>query len=90
MIQHIIKRKGHAQAFDERKLYASCFAACLSTHLKKEDAEKLSEDITNDIKAWIALIPESTSDQVFQKTVEFLKNKNPDVSFMYETHRDVS
>ena len=90
MLPHIIKRKGHTEPFDERKLYASCFAACLNTHLAKEDSERISEEITNDIKAWISLRPEIGSDELFQKTVEFLKNKNPEVSFMYETHRDIS
>ena len=90
MIQHIIKRKGHAEPFDERKLYASCFAACLNAHLPKEEAERLSGEISNDIKAWISLLPEVSSDEIFQKTVEFLKTRNPEVSFMYETHRDIS
>lgn len=90
MLQHIIKRKGRQELFDERKVYASCFAAALNGHLSKEDAERLAEDVTNEIKSWISLKPEVSSEELFSKTIEFLNKKNPEIGFLYEAHRDIS
>ena len=50
---HIVKRGGHEEHFDERKVYASCFAACLNVHMNKIEAEECAEKVTKDIKKWI-------------------------------------
>lgn len=86
----IIKRRGHKQEFDERKLYASIFAACLSAHVKHEEAESVANLVCREVKKWLGEKEEVTSDQIFKKAGEELSHLNKNVSFMYLTHRDVS
>lgn len=87
---HIVKRKGHKQKFDERKLYASVYSACLSAHVPKEEAEATSNLVTREVKKWIDEKKEVTSDALFKKAGEELEHLNKDASFMYTTHRDIS
>lgn len=87
---HIVKRKGYKQKFDERKLYASVYSACLSARVPKEEAEATSNLITREVKMWINEKKEVTSDALFKKAGEELEHLNKDVSFMYTTHRDIS
>lgn len=87
---HIVKRKGHKEIFDERKVYASVFAACLSAHLDKEEAEINANLVTKAVKEWLDEKEDITSDQIFKKAGEELEHLNKDASFMYKTHRDIS
>lgn len=87
---HVVKRKGHRQEFDERKLYASVYAACLSTHVTHEEAESIANLVCREIKKWLEGQEEVSSDEIFKQAGEELKHLNKDASFMYLTHRDVS
>lgn len=86
----IVKRKGHREEFDERKLYASVYAACLSAHVKHEEAESIANLVCREIKKWLSDKEKVSSDQIFQKAGEELKHLNKEASFMYLTHRDIS
>ena len=87
---HVIKRKGHLQKFDERKVYASCYFACLNCHMVKMKAEKLCEKVTRDIKLWIKNKRKVSSDDIFRQMIKVLRKYDDDAAFMYETHRDVN
>ena len=87
---HIVKRRGHKQKFDERKLYASIYAACLAANVEKEEAAATSNLVVREVKKWIGDKEEVTSDQIFKKAGEELKHLNKESSFMYTTHRDIS
>lgn len=87
---HVVKRRGHKEQFDERKLYASVYAACLSCHIDKEEAESVANLVTREVKKWIDERKEVSSDQIFKQIGEELKHLNEDAAFMYTTHRDVS
>lgn len=87
---HIIKRKGHKQEFDERKLYASIYAACLSCHTEVEDAENIANLIAKKVKKWIEKKEQVGSDELFKQVSEELMSLNKDAAFMYTTHRDIS
>jgi len=89
-MKHIVKRKGHKEKYDERKLYGSVFAASLNCHMPKEKAEKIAEKSVAIINKWIENKSEVNSDQLFDKTAEVLKGVDSEVSFMYKTHRDLS
>lgn len=66
---HLVKRKGHIHPFDEKKLYGSCYAACLSAHVEHTKAEKISEMVTREIKKWIKPKKKLTSDMIDRKSV---------------------
>jgi len=87
---HIVKRRGHRQEFDERKIYASVYAACINTSLEKEEAEKIASKVAGSIKSWVKDKKEVNSSDIFEKTGASLEEINPDVAFMYKTHRDIS
>jgi transcriptional regulator NrdR family protein len=87
---HIVKRHGHKQPFDERKVYASVYAACLSAHVLHEEAESIANLVTREVKGWIDQKDEVTSYQIFMQVIEELNHLNKEASLMYRTHRDVS
>ena len=87
---HIVKRKGHKEKFDERKIYASCYAACLNAQLHPKEAEKICEGVSREIKKWIKTKKEITSTKIFREMIRVIKKHNKDAAFMYETHRDIS
>lgn len=89
-MKHIVKRRGHKEKFDERKLYASCYAACLSSHIEHEKAEKICSKVAKSIRAWIKGRKEVTSEQIFNQAAKEIKKYDRNASFMYETHRDLS
>lgn len=86
----IVKRRGQRQDFDERKLYASLYAACLSAHVKHEEAESIANLVCREIKKWLHNKEEVTSDEIFKQAGKELEHLNKAASFMYLTHRDVS
>lgn len=86
----IIKRRGHKEPFDERKLYASIYSACLTTHHRKEDAERMSEAVTKSIKEWLVGKNEVDSGTLFAEAAHELEKLSKDAAFMFVTHRDIS
>lgn len=86
----IVKRHGHVESFDERKVYASCYAACVSCHLPKQKAEAISSKVSMEIKSWIKTKRAVTSSEIFRQVTRSLKKYNKDAAFMYSTHRDIS
>ncbi len=87
---HIVKRRGHKEQFDERKVYASVYAACLASHTSQEEAEATANLVSREVKRWLDKRQDITSDQIFKKAGEELKHLNKDAAFMYKTHRDIS
>lgn len=86
----IVKRKGHKEEFDERKVYASAYAACLNVHLGEEEAEDVAFKVCEEIKKWIENKREVSSQDIFKVVTKSLKKYNEHAAFMYETHRDIS
>lgn len=87
---HIVKRRGQKQEFDEKKVYVSIYAACLSAHVDRQEAEHIASLVTREIKKWISEKLEVTSDQIFRQVCDELKHLSKEASFMYKTHRDLS
>ena len=86
----IVKRKGHSEEFDERKVYASCYAACLSSHVPHMEAEKICEKVAKEIKSWAMKKKAVSSNDIFEQVTAAIKKHNEDAAFMYETHRDIA
>ncbi|OGE25148.1 hypothetical protein A3H85_02505 [Candidatus Daviesbacteria bacterium RIFCSPLOWO2_02_FULL_40_8] len=89
MIQ-IVKRHKHLQPFDERKVYASVYAACLSACILGQEAESIANLVTREIKKWLEGKREVLASQVFRQVIDELENLNKEAAFMYQTHRDLS
>ena len=85
-----VKRRGHQEEFDERKIYASCYAACLNTQIKHTQAEKICEKVSKEVKAWAKKKKIVDSSDIFKKMITAMKKHDKNAAFMYETHRDIS
>ncbi len=86
----IVKRKGHKEVYDEKKVYGSCYFACRNAHLNEKESESISENVSKSITKWISKQKIVSSDDIFRALIEELKKYNEDASFLYETHRDIS
>ena len=87
---HIVKREGHRERFDERKVYATCYKACINASIPSQKSENICEKVTREIKQWIKKKESVTSNQIFLQMTRILKKYNKDAAFMYETHRDIA
>ena len=86
----IVKRKGHREHFDERKAYGSIYFACRSSHLSETEAEKLSNKVAIELKAYLADKKSANSSEIFEFIGYHLTQLNSDAGYMYKTHRDIS
>ncbi len=89
-MSHIVKRKGHKEGFDERKIFASVFAACLVLRMTDKEAELIANTVAKEVTDSFKNIPELTAHTIHKAVAESLKKYNPDAAYMYDTHRDIS
>ena len=88
---HVVKRKGHREKFDDKKLYASVYAACVLTEsMPEKQCEKIAAAVSKDVKRWIANKKEVNSNDIAKQVTQILARHHKDAAFMYETHLDVS
>ena len=87
----LVKRRGHAENYDNRKVYASVYSASLNCHLSETQAEEIAERISNDIDVWVRKKDHITSDYIRDKIIETLKEEGKkDIALMYKHHLDLS
>ena len=82
----VVKRKGHKERFDERKVYGSVYAACASAHYDEIKCEKIAEEISKKIKKSIKNKKEIQSTEIRKKIEKELKKKDEELAFFYEQH----
>lgn len=87
---HIVKRKGHNEPFDSRKVYASVYAACLTVRVPQGEAELVADKVSREITGWVETKTSVTSHEISKQVAESLRILNPDAAYMYSTHRDLS
>ncbi|QQR92735.1 MAG: hypothetical protein IPJ89_00635 [Candidatus Iainarchaeum archaeon] len=88
--RHIVKRRGHKEAYDARKVYGSILMACLGSHVKEAQAQRIALSVSNDITKLVEKSHSITAHEIFYEVTKRLKKLHPDAGFMYETHRDLS
>lgn len=87
MVTHIVKRlPGHSEPYDERKLYASVYAACLSVRTPAGEAEITAAKVCQDVAPWMAKKTEITSNDIRHQAQQHLRVYNPDAAYMYLRH----
>lgn len=88
---HIIKRRGHSEPFDEKKIYASAYAACLNAELREQKCEQVAEKVMKEVaKAIKARNNAVNSSEIAELTYKALEKFDKDVAFLYKTHLDLS
>lgn len=82
----IVKRKGHTEKFDERKVYGSVYAACASAHYSEMLCEKTAEGVAEKINKFVKNKKEIQSTEIRKKIEAELKKKDKELAFFYEQH----
>ena len=82
----IVKRRGHKEKFDEKKVYGSVYAACASAHYSETDCENTSEELTKKVKNFIKNKRSIQSTEIGKKIESELKKKDKELAFFYEHH----
>lgn len=86
-MKHIIKRAGHNELYDERKLYASIFSACQSVRVPEGSAELIADKVVKDVGAWLEKKHEVTSNDLRHNASKHLHAYHADAAYMYQHHR---
>ena len=86
-MKHVIKRRGHTESYDERKLYASIYAACLVVRDTPEAAELVAEKVTKDIASWLKDKSEVTAADLRRHSAHALHAYNADAAYAYLHYR---
>jgi transcriptional regulator NrdR family protein len=86
-MKHLVKRAGHTEPFEGRKLYASIYAACQSVREPVGSAELIAERVLKDVTTWLEDKKEVTSNDIREIASIHLKGYNPDAGYMYRHHR---
>ena len=86
----VVKRKGHYENFDEKKVYGSIYFACKSSHMHSTQCELIAERIVGRLKEEIRGKKEIDSDKIFGFVAKELEKQHKDAAYMYRTHRDIS
>lgn len=89
-MRHIVKRAGHNETYDSKKVYASVFAACLAVRSQANDAELIAGEVTKDVDRWVSDKQQISSHQIAQEAARSLRLYNADAAYLYEHHRDIS
>ncbi len=89
-MKHIVKRAGHNETYDQKKVYASVYAACLAVRAQASDAELIAEEVVKDIEKWISDKHQINSHQIAREVTRSLRLYNSDAAYLYEHHRDIS
>lgn len=86
-MKHIVKRHGHTELFDDRKLYASVFASCLAVREPIGGAELIADKVVSDVVSWIENKHEVTSNDIRVQAAKHLHTYHEDAAYIYSHHR---
>lgn len=91
MNEHIvIKRHGHTEHYDERKLYGSVYAAGLTALHQESFAENIATQVCAAIATWIPRQKNITSDMLRDKVHTLLMMIDKETAYLYFTHLDIN
>ena len=82
----VVKRRGHKEIFDEKKVYGLVYAACASAHYNEKQCEQIAEELTQKTKKFVKNRKEIQSIEIRKKIESELKKKDEDLAFFYEQH----
>lgn len=86
-MQHIVKRKGHTEPYDDRKVYASVYSSCRSVHEPAGSAELIADQVSKKLAEWIKKKSEVTSNDIRRQASTELHTLNPNASYILLHHR---
>jgi len=88
----VVKRKGHEEVYDTRKVYASVYSAAINCEYTEKESEALANDVVEKVNKWVVKGLKGkgciSSEEIRNFIVEVLKDE--DVQIMYLHHLDLS
>ncbi len=87
---HVVKRRGHTEEYNDKKVYASVYSAALNCEYGEIKAEKIAKTITKEITSWIKNKKQVASNDIRLQITSYLKKIDEDVALMYRHHLDLS
>ncbi len=84
-----IKRKSNIEEYDEKKVYASVYAAALNSHYSEEKSEKLADVVSKRVTKWTKSHSHIDSKDIREQIIINLKKLDKDVAVMYKHHLDL-
>lgn len=88
-MKHIVKRRGATQEYDDKKVFASVYSACINSHLSELEAEYVADTVTSKINKWVNDKAQVTSEDIRQEILAYLRIINKDIAMMYDSHLDI-
>jgi len=83
-MKHIVKRAGHTEKYDQRKLYASIYSACLVVNTSAQEAELVAAKVTEEVEKCLENKHELTSGDIFRRTYQHFKEYDSDAAYLYK------
>ena len=87
---HIVKRAGHTEDYDERKLYASIYTSCVAVRESAPTAELIASKVCEDVGGWLSNKHEVTSKDIRKMASISLHEYNHDAAWLYRHQRNIS
>src|SRR3989338_4929145 len=85
-IKCVVKRAGHCDKYDERKVYGSVYGACYVVERSEKDCEKIANTVAKRITKHVRNKIEVDSQKIKGLVVKELRKHDRNAAFMYETH----
>jgi transcriptional regulator NrdR family protein len=89
-MEHLVKRNGHNEKYDERKVYGSVFAACKTLRMTDEEAELIAGMVSHETTEEFKNVKAVNAHTIHKFVASNMKKYHPDAAYMYDTHRDIS
>ncbi|HIH43108.1 TPA: hypothetical protein HA246_05690 [Candidatus Woesearchaeota archaeon] len=86
----MVKRQGHYEDFDIKKVYGSIYAATLNAHYSEKDAEMIAQQVAKNIKNKFCKHHKVSSNDIKVEVIHELNQVDKDIGFLYETHLDIN
>jgi len=83
----IVKRRGHTENYDERKVYASVYAAALCCHYTETQSERIANAVTSSVTQSAKKHRVLQSSMIRAIVLDHITDK--EVKLMYKHHLDV-
>ena len=87
---HIVKRAGHSEPYDERKLYASIYSACQAVRETQATSELIADRVCKEMNDWLGKKHEVTSHDIRMHAAVHLQAYNDDANWILKHHRNIS
>ena len=85
----IVKRQGRrpSERFDQKKLHASVYAACLSVRSPEGHAHETAKRVCTLVISWCDNKSEITSADIRRQAAKALETFHPEAAYLYQHHR---